>query len=97
MFDLTHYYCLIDLGSGSDYRRSMKQLNKFKDELSDKKRMAEQLSNARKARLEQYKQLYLCEKDAKQVSRTAAPHRQVVTDVLLHRLQSGWLTCMSRS
>ena len=57
----------VSLDGGSEFRRSLRHLSKFRDELSDKKRVAEQVASARKARLEQYQQLHSCEKDAKQV------------------------------
>ena len=37
------------------------------DEVTEKKRKAEQQAGAKIAKLEQFKQLYQCERDAKQV------------------------------
>ena len=59
------HYLLSD--GGSEYRRSLRHLSKFNDELNDKKRIADQVASAKIARLEQYQQLHSCERDAKQV------------------------------
>ena len=48
-------------------RKSARYVRGCLDEVEDKQKRVEQLSEARKVRLDQFKQVYTCEKDAKQV------------------------------
>ena len=49
-------------------RKSARYVRHCLDEVEDKQKRVEQLAEAHKVRLDQFKQVYTCEKDAKQVS-----------------------------
>lgn len=48
-------------------RKAARYVRHCLDEVEDKQKRVEQLAEARKVRLDQFKQVYTCEKDAKQV------------------------------
>ena len=54
--------------SGPDYTSGLDHVRRVVGEMEHTKKRVEQLAEARKLRLEQFKQLYSCEKDANQVS-----------------------------
>ncbi|XP_065888196.1 SEC14 domain and spectrin repeat-containing protein 1-B-like isoform X2 [Dysidea avara] len=67
LLEMVHQQSELQMSHPPEYKKWSHHVRHCLDEVEDKKKRVEQLAETRKVRQDQLKQIYTCEKDAKQV------------------------------
>ncbi|XP_065888216.1 SEC14 domain and spectrin repeat-containing protein 1-like isoform X4 [Dysidea avara] len=67
LLEMMHQQSELQMPHPPEYKKGSRHVRHCSDEIEDKKNRVEQLAETRKVRQDQLKQIYTCEKDAKQV------------------------------